>query len=261
MLDPAPSYSRWGLPDWRETGAYPSSAGTSDARWRWEFLRRREDYRELWEKCLPETHRTLTFGGDDDIAYAPARDPNAALLKFGVSVIYDPRRSMAESFFAKFPNVVLDNGKEVRRDDDLAKGGVLEFAGRGCSNDGSPAGGSAGRLKKQPGCASSASISPSPSSLSSPACEKLSCASSSPSTVLKREDHARSIGPYFSELSMLGRVARHMPRWPKPFGQRRGRQRGPPRRRSSPLGIPMRRRVSCEIISRFNPQRRAAEYA
>lgn len=39
----------WGLPDWRDSSSYRNNFGDpsewSVARWRWEFLRRREDYR------------------------------------------------------------------------------------------------------------------------------------------------------------------------------------------------------------------------
>lgn len=36
----------WGVPDWRDGDAY--EAELSMAQWRWEFLRRREDYRVDW---------------------------------------------------------------------------------------------------------------------------------------------------------------------------------------------------------------------
>lgn len=36
----------WGVPDWRDAAAY--QATLSHAEYRWEFLRRREDYRRLW---------------------------------------------------------------------------------------------------------------------------------------------------------------------------------------------------------------------
>ncbi len=38
---------RWGVPDWRDEGAYPDSE-TTMYEWRWQFLRRRPDYREFW---------------------------------------------------------------------------------------------------------------------------------------------------------------------------------------------------------------------
>ena len=39
--------ARWGLPDWTRPDSYPQH--TTDAVWRWEFLRRRPVYRQRWE--------------------------------------------------------------------------------------------------------------------------------------------------------------------------------------------------------------------
>lgn len=44
---------KWGLPDWRDADEYPITL--SDDLWRWEFLRRREDYRNDWERSYPAT--------------------------------------------------------------------------------------------------------------------------------------------------------------------------------------------------------------
>lgn len=35
----------WGIPDWRDAAAYGDTSAWSHERWRWEFLRRREDLR------------------------------------------------------------------------------------------------------------------------------------------------------------------------------------------------------------------------
>lgn len=39
---------RWGTPDWRHAAQYPIPSTTSLRQWRWEFTRRRSDYRENW---------------------------------------------------------------------------------------------------------------------------------------------------------------------------------------------------------------------
>jgi hypothetical protein len=44
---------KWGIPDWRNANAYPTSL--TDALWRWEFLRRKDDYRNDWQKWFPIT--------------------------------------------------------------------------------------------------------------------------------------------------------------------------------------------------------------
>jgi hypothetical protein len=38
----------WGVPEWRDANAYPDPETTSIEQWHWEFLRRRQDYREDW---------------------------------------------------------------------------------------------------------------------------------------------------------------------------------------------------------------------
>jgi hypothetical protein len=50
ILDPKTIRAKWGIPDWRDGSAYPTPEKMSDRAWRWEFLRRRDDYRRDWEK-------------------------------------------------------------------------------------------------------------------------------------------------------------------------------------------------------------------
>ncbi len=40
---------KWRIPDWRNAKSYPHSNEMSDRAWRWEFLRRLDDYRRDWE--------------------------------------------------------------------------------------------------------------------------------------------------------------------------------------------------------------------
>lgn len=45
----------WGVPDWRDAAAYPSSGDAlSLKQWCWEFTRRHPDYRALWQRLWPE---------------------------------------------------------------------------------------------------------------------------------------------------------------------------------------------------------------
>ena len=89
----------WGLPDWTNPKAYP--ADLTYRVWRWEFLRRRNDYREAWDRW--KNYATI----------APPIVPTRGLLsalpydlktetwepdmkgRFGVHDIYDPRESFA----------------------------------------------------------------------------------------------------------------------------------------------------------------------
>lgn len=46
---PTPSTNTdWKVPDWRKRDAYPKEGEIGLTQWRWEFLRRREDYRKDW---------------------------------------------------------------------------------------------------------------------------------------------------------------------------------------------------------------------
>ena len=47
---------KWNVPDWRDSTAYPTPNELSDTLWRWEFLRRRTDYRQDWERYYPQTY-------------------------------------------------------------------------------------------------------------------------------------------------------------------------------------------------------------
>ncbi len=44
------------LPNWMDEAAYPTPESLNDTFWRWEFLRRRSDYREDWEKYYSQTY-------------------------------------------------------------------------------------------------------------------------------------------------------------------------------------------------------------
>ena len=50
----ASSTNLWGLPDWSDERAYPSKKW-SESRWRWEFTRRRDDYRRDFNIHLEAT--------------------------------------------------------------------------------------------------------------------------------------------------------------------------------------------------------------
>jgi len=61
-FDPAEYRRRWGIPDWRDATAYPRRL--PDPIWRWEFLRRREDYRKDYQTFHAKTvewYRKHTF--------------------------------------------------------------------------------------------------------------------------------------------------------------------------------------------------------
>jgi hypothetical protein len=52
---------KWGLPDWLDPPAYGDTKKWSDDRWRWEFTRRRQDYRHDFDL---EQERNVTIAED-----------------------------------------------------------------------------------------------------------------------------------------------------------------------------------------------------
>ena len=54
-IESSPIISDWGVADWRDASAYPDET-LPLVLWQWEFLRRREDYRQDWRKYAPETY-------------------------------------------------------------------------------------------------------------------------------------------------------------------------------------------------------------
>jgi hypothetical protein len=52
-----PVVSNWGIPDWRDPSAYGDTGRWSEFRWRWEFIRRRDDCRKDFLAHKDETVR------------------------------------------------------------------------------------------------------------------------------------------------------------------------------------------------------------
>jgi hypothetical protein len=48
--------NQWNTPDWREADSYPKPKELSMTLWRWEFLRRRADYRLDWEEFAKRSY-------------------------------------------------------------------------------------------------------------------------------------------------------------------------------------------------------------
>lgn len=59
----------WGLPDWRDATSYGDTANWTWHRWRWEFYRRREDLRTLFDQFAATSYQTqLRVATGTDIA-------------------------------------------------------------------------------------------------------------------------------------------------------------------------------------------------
>lgn len=82
----------WNVPDWKDASAYPADdeALSQDA-WRWEFIRRSEEYRTAWK-----SNRT-----------------KAVLRKFGLTEWLDPRERDAPKFRRPTDTTVLLNARNA----------------------------------------------------------------------------------------------------------------------------------------------------
>ena len=60
----SPTNNPWKIPDWRKKSNYPNPKEMSRHLWRWEFLRRREEYRKDWETYAQETREQPTGAKD-----------------------------------------------------------------------------------------------------------------------------------------------------------------------------------------------------
>ncbi|WP_108484348.1 hypothetical protein [Oceaniglobus ichthyenteri] len=50
--------NEWGIPDWRDPDAYGDFCDWSRNRWKWEFLRRREDLRQEFKEYASQTYQS-----------------------------------------------------------------------------------------------------------------------------------------------------------------------------------------------------------
>jgi len=55
-IQPVSPAKEWGLPDWLDGGSYGYTESWNENRWRWEFTRRREDYRADFDRYAEPTY-------------------------------------------------------------------------------------------------------------------------------------------------------------------------------------------------------------
>jgi len=77
---------RWGCPDWRDRGAYTLTDESESWRWKWEFLRRTPDYRDLWMDVKDTSSKVPAFLTD------VSDDTNQHILQlmYGLDWVIDP---------------------------------------------------------------------------------------------------------------------------------------------------------------------------
>jgi hypothetical protein len=110
------SATRWGLPDWHDADAYPGPDELSLDGWRWEFTRRRADYRADWDQAAAQTHRQNVERG---IATFPCDHPQfkadmpGCVEKYGLPWLANPRLRVQEAgdlWFTPAPYELLEFG-------------------------------------------------------------------------------------------------------------------------------------------------------
>src|SRR5947209_7610524 len=62
--------TNWGTPDWCDGAVYPTPDGLTRPQWRWEFVRRNNDYRLLWERCA-SAHAKKCSRTAESLEWAP----------------------------------------------------------------------------------------------------------------------------------------------------------------------------------------------
>ena len=133
----------WGVPDWRDSSAYPRPDDLDLTGWRWQFVRRRHDYRKYWDRNSPaawERHRQFVelkrAQGHYKFPLHPLGEgfsfkaEDEAVNAFGMDIILDPRLASLPDFSPFLPQP--GDGPLWRdRDEDLraaARGShLLEF--------------------------------------------------------------------------------------------------------------------------------------
>ena len=99
------AYPDW-LPNWVHEFEYPDKVSTTLPRWTWEFLRRNQEYRDLWRAMILPYYDEETGAFDDTAAMAAAykwaeQDPAFQRVKIGEAGTYavtTPRAAFREKF-------------------------------------------------------------------------------------------------------------------------------------------------------------------
>jgi hypothetical protein len=106
----------WGLPDWQNEAAYGDTDAWSNHRWRWEFTRRREDYRADFDahaQCSYETSVAVQDGfGRPAIDVLKPENPgfvaqSTLALKYDLAGMPNPRISEQPWHSIMFHNLAL----------------------------------------------------------------------------------------------------------------------------------------------------------
>ena len=86
----------WGTPDWRDADAYPSRL--SHEQWRWEFYRRRADYRKEWSAARPKAGYLKHLRWANGHVLIDPRLPASQLDEFDLLWVPRPRPRVRVAF-------------------------------------------------------------------------------------------------------------------------------------------------------------------
>lgn len=88
--------NEWGIPGWSQESAYGDFRRWNKNRWRWEFTRRREDYRKDFGDHVEATLAAESRGRvlrPDEPGFFVVADWTVTLQKYGLSLLPNPRIS------------------------------------------------------------------------------------------------------------------------------------------------------------------------
>ena len=74
--------SDWGVPDWREADQYPATDSLTHRQWRWQFLRRRPEFRAEWQAGV--------HAGKIWFDTVLTGDPDRCKREYGIPTVIDP---------------------------------------------------------------------------------------------------------------------------------------------------------------------------
>ena len=91
-----------GIPDWRDVAGYGDMAHWPGARWRWEFTRRREDYRKDFDKASKLTQSELNDRRRLDDRGRVVTTANVFARKYGLAYLLNYRISDQPTDWLRF---------------------------------------------------------------------------------------------------------------------------------------------------------------
>ena len=137
MTDRNAIATEWGLPDWQDEATYGDTSNWSFMRWRWEFIRRRDDYRADFDRWKDQTYEfwinvnKLEGSANTDRILKPHQPGFKARIqdgsfKYGYTALPNPRISdqpftVIFSHFDRDDNISYIEGKGDRFFGDIIK--------------------------------------------------------------------------------------------------------------------------------------------